>query len=95
MLDILETLRLTNVINFHQDWNEELILQFYATLFISGDPKDSTTWEMEWMTQDHRCKASAYQFMSHYHFHRFELNGKEMRLHMQDTVKSEVMHMLR
>ena len=34
-------------------WNEELVLQFYATLYVSGDPLDITTWVLEWMTEHH------------------------------------------
>ena len=32
-------------------WNEELVLQFYATLYVSGDPLDINTWVLEWMTE--------------------------------------------
>ena len=31
-------------------WNEELLLQFYATLHIRGDNRDTKTWVLEWMT---------------------------------------------
>src|ERR1043165_3306752 len=32
-------------------WNEELVLQFYASLYGSGDPLDITTWVLKWMTE--------------------------------------------
>src|SRR3954464_10409876 len=32
-------------------WNEELVLQFYATLYVSGNHMDITTWVLEWMTE--------------------------------------------
>jgi len=32
-------------------WNEEIVLQFYATLYVSGDPLDINTWALEWMTE--------------------------------------------
>src|SRR4051812_48125547 len=31
--------------------NEEFVLQFYATLYVSGVPKDISTWVLEWMTE--------------------------------------------
>src|ERR1041385_4940931 len=39
-------------------WNEELVLQFYATLYVSGDPKDINTWVLDWMTQHQHYTAS-------------------------------------
>src|SRR3954468_18160913 len=39
-------------------WNEELMLQFYATMYISGDPMDINTWVLEWMTEHQHFKAS-------------------------------------
>ena len=33
-------------------WNEELLLQFYATLHIRGYNRDPKTWILEWMTGD-------------------------------------------
>ena len=42
-----------------EHWNEELLLQFYATLHIRGYNRDSKTWILEWMTGDvhHEAKA--------------------------------------
>ena len=39
--------------------NEELLLQFYATLHIRGYNRDPKTWILEWMTGDvhHEAKA--------------------------------------
>lgn len=86
VLNTFNSMGLMNVVNFHQDWNEELVLQFYATLFIFVDPKDSTTWVLDWMMQDTHCKYSATEFMSHFNFRRPENKEEEQSLHMQDTV---------
>lgn len=67
-LDMIEFIGLSSVLNFHHGWNEELIFQFYATLYIAGNLKDSTTWEMEWMIETRRIKVSAYNFMSPFNF---------------------------
>ena len=39
-------------------WNEELVLQFYATLYVLGDPLDITTWVLEWMTEYHHYSVT-------------------------------------
>ena len=41
------------------DWNEELILQFYATLHITGDAEDVNSWVLDWMTENTHYKAPA------------------------------------
>src|ERR1041385_1455973 len=41
---------------FH--WNEELVLRFYATLYVSGDPKDINTWVLEWMNEHQHYTTS-------------------------------------
>ena len=42
-----------------EEWNEDLLLQFYATLHISGYNRDPKTWVLERMTGDihHEAKA--------------------------------------
>ncbi|KAI4993379.1 hypothetical protein ZWY2020_007692 [Hordeum vulgare] len=41
----------------------ELILQFYATLHISGDLEDINTWVFDWMTQNTHYKAPATELL--------------------------------
>lgn len=45
------------------DWNNDIVLQFYATLHISGDPTDINTWVMDWMTQHTHFKAPANELL--------------------------------
>ena len=42
-----------------ENWNEEFLLQFYATLHIHGFNRDPKTWVLEWMTGNvhHEAKA--------------------------------------
>ena len=42
-----------------ENWNEELLLQFYATLHIRGYNRDPKTWVLEWMTGDVQNEAKA------------------------------------
>src|SRR6187399_2530373 len=41
---------LLNFVLDKEHWNEELLLQFYATLHIRGYSRDPKTWVLEWMT---------------------------------------------
>ena len=45
------------------DWNEELILQFYATLHITGDAEDINSWVLDWMTENTHYKAVAFELL--------------------------------
>ena len=42
------------------DWNEELILQFYATLHITGNAEDVNSWVLDWMIENTHYKAPAF-----------------------------------
>ena len=41
------------------DWNEELILQFFTTLHITGNVEDVNSWVLDWMTENTHYKAPA------------------------------------
>ena len=58
-LDYLCEVGLLPFVTDKEHWNEELLLQFYATLQISGYNRDPKTWVLEWMTGDvhHEAKA--------------------------------------
>jgi hypothetical protein len=43
LLDVLDDAYLTGVFAFEHPWNREVILQFYATLYISGDESYTAT----------------------------------------------------
>ncbi|KAI5000031.1 hypothetical protein ZWY2020_004620 [Hordeum vulgare] len=45
------------------DWNNDINLQFYATLHICGDPTDINTWVLDWMTQHTHFKAHANEML--------------------------------
>ena len=61
-LEALECFRDAGLLQFvtaKEHWNEELLLQFYATPHIRGYNRDPKTWILEWMTGDvhHEAKA--------------------------------------
>ena len=45
------------------DWNEELILQFYAMLHITGYIEDLNSWVLDWMTENTHYKAPASELL--------------------------------
>jgi len=67
----------------------DIILQFYPTLYISGDESDSTQWIMERMTEGKRIKHTVMDFVSHFHFPRFEHGKADIQIHNIDAVTNE------
>jgi hypothetical protein len=89
LLQDLEYFCLTNVFAFEHPWNREIILQFYATLYISGDESESSKWIMEWMTEGKRIKCTSTDFVSHFHFPRFEHGNNEIQVHSIHAIFDE------
>ena len=58
-LDCLRDVGMLPFVTDKEHWNEELLLQFYATLHIRGYNRDPKTWILEWMASDvhHEAKA--------------------------------------
>ncbi|KAI4994575.1 hypothetical protein ZWY2020_034216 [Hordeum vulgare] len=63
VLNVLHEAGLLTLCTDIGDWNNDIILQFYATLHISGDPKDVNTWVLDWMTQHTHYKAPATELL--------------------------------
>ena len=89
ILQDIEDFGLTHVFAYQHPWNREIILQFYATLYISGDESDSSKWIMEWMTEGKHIKLTSTYFVSHFHFPRFEHGDNEIRVHNIDVISDE------
>ena len=58
-LDCFRDASLLQFVTDKENWNEELLLQFYATLHVRGYNRDPKTWVLEWMTGNvhHEAKA--------------------------------------
>lgn len=56
-LECLHTVGLLPFCLDEEHWNEELLLQFYATLHMTGYSRDPKTWIMHWMTTGTRYSA--------------------------------------
>ncbi|KAI4987155.1 hypothetical protein ZWY2020_019955 [Hordeum vulgare] len=63
VLNVLHEAGLLPMCSDISDWISEIILQFYATLHISGDPEDINTWVFDWMTQNTHYKAPATELL--------------------------------
>src|SRR6187401_1962757 len=64
--EALDCFRDAGPLNFVTDkehWNEELLLQFYATLHIRGYSRDPKTWVLEWMTGNVHHEAKAFDLI--------------------------------
>src|SRR3990170_8285237 len=63
VLSVLYDARLLNFYADICDWNEELILQFYATLHLTGNVADVNSWVLDWMTENTHYKALASELL--------------------------------
>ena len=63
VLSVLHDAGLLNFCTNICDWNEELILQFYATLHITGDSEDVNSWVLDWMSENTHYKAPATELL--------------------------------
>src|SRR3954462_3440791 len=64
VLSVLHDAGLLNFCTDICDWNEELILQFYATLHITGNSEDVNSWVLDWMTENTHHKAPASELLA-------------------------------
>ena len=61
-MPVLSVLHDTGLLNFCSDicdWNEEPILQFYATLHLTGNVDDVNSWVLDWITENTHYTAPA------------------------------------
>jgi hypothetical protein len=63
-IEHIEHALLKGFMRFNHGWNREIILQFYATLYISGELGNTSSWTLEWMTGRERIKCLADQFLA-------------------------------
>ena len=62
-LDCFRDAGLLQFVTDKENWNEELLLQFYATLHIRGYNRDPKTWVLEWMTGNVHHEAKAFDLI--------------------------------
>ena len=62
-LDCFRDAGLLQFVTAKEHWNEELLLQFYATLHIRDYNRDPKTWVLEWMTSNVHHEAKAFDII--------------------------------
>ena len=62
-LDCFKEVGLLPFVTDQEHWNEELLLQFYATLHIRGYNRDPKTCVLEWMTSNVHHEAKAFDII--------------------------------
>jgi hypothetical protein len=93
-IEHIEHALLKPFMRFNHGWNREIILQFYATLYISGDLGNTSTWILEWMTGTEKIKCSADQFLALMNLPRCEFEkDRDHRLHFWDVSEAQL-HLL-
>src|SRR3954469_17988349 len=63
IMETIEAQNLTGLFAKETPFNSELIKQFCATLYVSGNPDDTTTWLLEWMIQGQVFQMKSKEFM--------------------------------
>src|ERR1041384_5195837 len=62
-METIEAHNLNGLFAMETPFNSELIKQFYATLYVSGNPDDTSTWLLEWMIQGQVFRMNSQEFM--------------------------------
>lgn len=75
-----------NLISFKTPFNSELIKQFYAMLYISGNPDDTSSWILEWMIQGQTFRMSSTEFMEIINIPRYAQDQEKIHVipHLTD-----------
>lgn len=67
-IDKLDELHLKRFPRFNHGWNREIILQFFATLYVLGNLNGSRTWKFDWLAENEKITCSAAEFLDILHF---------------------------
>ena len=79
---------------FNHGWNQEVIFQFFITLYISGNLVDSSTWVLECMNEDEKIKCSADQFLALLNLPRCEFDANHEHILHYWEVSEAQLHLL-
>src|SRR3954466_15198023 len=80
ILEYIEAQNLTALFAMETPFNSELIKQLYATLYVSGNPDDTSTWLLEWMIQGQVFRMNSREFMEIVNIPRH--NGDLAKVHV-------------
>src|SRR4051812_38133746 len=80
IVETIEAQNLTGLFAMETPFNSELIKQFYATLYVSGNPDDTSTWILEWMIQGQVFHMHSQDFMEIINIPRH--TGDQAKVHL-------------
>src|SRR3954470_10156322 len=78
--ETIESQNLTRLFALSTPFNSELIKQFYATLYVSGDANVPSTWILEWMIQGQVFRMTSEEFLEIFNIPRH--TGELEQIHM-------------
>src|ERR1041385_4340634 len=79
-METIKSQNLTSLFAMETPFNSELIKQFYATLYVSGNLDDTDTWILEWMIQGKVFRMHSHEFMEIINIPRH--TGKLAKVHL-------------
>ena len=87
VLETIENQNLTRLFALSTPFNSELIKQFYATLYVSGEANDPSSWTLEWMIQGKVFRMSSVEFMEIVNIPRH--SGIQAQIHVEPDLTNE------
>lgn len=75
-----------------QDWNEEVVAQFYSTLWFEFDDEQPSLSKMHWSTEGVRCQMSKEQFCKWLEYPLSDL--EECKIHDESVLSNDEMEHL-
>src|SRR4051812_23976949 len=85
--ETIENQNLTRLFALTTPFNSEVVKQFYATLYVSGEANVPSTWTLEWMIQGKVFRMSSVEFMDIINIPRH--SGVQEKIHAQPDLTNE------
>ena len=89
----MDDLNLHKLFAMKNSYNQELAKQFYATLYISGERNDTSSWKFEFMIQGKDLHMPTSQFLEIVDLPHYEANLSRLHL-LQDMTYAEFVTLL-
>src|ERR1041385_8638899 len=85
--ETIENQNLTRLFALSTPFNSELIKQFYATLYVSGDANEPSSWTLEWMIQGKIFRMSTVEVMEIVNI--LSHSGIQAQIHLEPDLTNE------
>ena len=89
--------KIKKIMAYQCDWNDEIIVQFYATLYVEDSDGDARNWKMHWMIEGTWYSVGYLQFGRLSGFVTSDLNHSKLNndialLHKETKIMYEQGH---